>query len=418
MEDVSEGALHALPHTDFDVANAEQAFRLMAQAGHIGKIVLAFNEPEYRVERAEAPLVRPEGTYLITGGLGGFGMAIADWLVRRGARNLVLMSRSGAPRDEDAARFQNLMQSEARIVVMHGDVTDAGDVERVIRAVRSGMPPLKGVIHAAMTLDDDLLGRLGLDRFHAVLAPKIAGGWNLHRLTGEDDLDFFVLFSSGSSMIGIPAQSNYAAANAFLDGLALHRRALGLPALAINWGAIEGVGYVARHPELQGRLRWEGVDSITTDEACAALEHALRHKVGRVAVARIDWDRWSDHAAQTPGATAQALAGGAGSDTGRTVDKGVLTGLRNAEPAERRALLEQHLVRHAARVLDTPAARVDPARSLTDMGMDSLMAVEFQTALGSELGVDVSLVELLGGMSLRKLVDGLLDQLSLDSVYA
>jgi acyl carrier protein len=315
--------------------------------------------------------------------------------------------------------FHRLAQSAAEIAVMRGDVADTADVDRVLRAIRAEMPPLKGIIHAAMTLDDDLLGRLDPDRFRAVLAPKVAGGWNLHALTLEDELDFFVLFSSGSSLIGIPAQANYAAANAFLDVLAPYRRALGLPALAVNWGAIEGVGYVARHPELQGRLTWEGIESITADDACAALARALRQDVSRVAVARIDWSRWSDGAAGArpagmPPSRREAVDAGEAGDLaaqhgGRN---GLLARLRSAAPAEQRVLLERHLVQCAAKVLDAEAERVDPARSLTDMGLDSLMAVELQTALRRELGVEPPLVEMLGGVSLRNLVDGLLDQVS------
>ena len=404
--DVAAGRLESLPHTDFDLADAERAFRLMAQAGHIGKIVLTLGKPSYPVAQPERPLVREDGTYLITGGLGGFALAVAGWLVRRGARHLVLVSRRGAPRDEDAAALEELMRSPAEVVVKPVDVADETALRRALDGIRSTMPPLKGVLHAAMTLDDDLLGRMDQQRFRAVLAPKIAGGWNLHGLTREDDLDLFVLFSSGSSLIGIPAQANYAAANAFLDGLAVHRRALGLPALAVNWGAIKGVGYVARHPELEGRLSFEGVDGIGVDDACAALELALRRDLGRVAVSRIDWRRWTDGTAPTiPEGTGPARASATNGSVGALPKQ-----LTEASPGERAALLERYLVGFAATVLDSDPERVDPRRPITEMGLDSLMAVELQAAVRQHLDVEVSLIEVLEGMTLHRLSDIVLEQ--------
>jgi acyl transferase domain-containing protein/NADPH:quinone reductase-like Zn-dependent oxidoreductase/SAM-dependent methyltransferase/acyl carrier protein len=408
--DVAAGTLAPLPHTDFDFSDASGAFRLMAQAGHIGKVVLTLGAPRYDVERPVQTLLRGDATYLVTGGLGGFALAVARGLVQRGARHLVLLSRSGAPRDEDAAALQELVRSPARIVVMRADVADEAALDAALREIRATMPPLRGVLHAAMTLDDDLLGRMDGRRFRAVLAPKVAGGWNLHTLTRDDDLDLFVLFSSGSSLIGIPAQANYAAANAFLDALAVHRRALGLPALAVNWGAIRGVGYVARHPELEGRLSWEGIDGIGPDDACAALEEALRHDLGRVAVARIDWSRWTD--GRVPGAPDGEPSTRAPAGNG---DRGALLGeLAAAPPEARRELLEHHLVRVAASVLDAAPERVDPERPVTEMGLDSLMAVELQTAVRRQLGVEVSLVEVLEGMTVRQLADGVLEQVSHD----
>jgi len=407
VAEVAAGRLQPLPHTDFDLADAEHAFRLMAQAGHVGKIVLTVGEPWYSVVQPERPLVLADGTYLVTGGLGGFALAVSRWLVRQGARHLVLLSRSGTPRKDDAAAFEELVRSPAEVVVTAVDVADERELGRVLRELRGTMPPLKGVFHAAMTLDDDLLGRMDLQRFRAVLAPKVAGGWNLHMLTREDDLDLFVLFSSGSSLIGIPAQANYAAANAFLDALAVHRRGLGLPALSVNWGAITGVGYVARHPELERRLTWEGVDGIDAESACAALELALRRDLGRVAVARIDWRRWTDGTAPSASEDAEPKRADTNGNSGLARKE-----LDDASPEERSALLERHLVRLAAAVLEADPERVDPRRPIAELGVDSLMAVELQTAIRQQLSVEVSLVEVLDGITLERLRDVVLEHVS------
>ena len=247
----------------------------------------------------------------------------------------------------------------------------------------------------------------------------MAGAWNLHTLSLEDELDVFALFSSGSSLIGIPSQGNYAAGNAFLDALALHRRAAGLSGLSVNWGAIEDVGYLIRHPALRSQLNREGVGSITAAEACAALDRALRHDVTRIAVARIDGSRWSDDAEQT-------RAAGLPSNPQPSADlesenrerDGLVAQLLSCAPAERRDLLESQLARYAAQVLATEEQRVDLNRPLTDMGVDSLMAVELQMALRRDLGVEPALVEMLGGATIRNLVDGLLEQISLDSALS
>jgi acyl transferase domain-containing protein/NADPH:quinone reductase-like Zn-dependent oxidoreductase len=238
---LADGSLKPLPRTVFDVADAEQAFRLMAQAKHIGKVVLSLERPQYDVMQHDRLTFRPDASYLITGGFGGFGIAVAEWMVEQGARHLVLLSRTGAPRSEDAAALAAL-EGRVHVVRRAADVADESDVARVLAEVRDTMPPLRGVVHAAMVLDDGMLTQIDAERLERVLAPKIAGAWNLHRQTLDQRLDFFVLFSSIASVIGNPVQGNYAAANAFLDALSAFRRSRGLPSLTVSWGALSEVG--------------------------------------------------------------------------------------------------------------------------------------------------------------------------------
>ena len=191
-----------------------------------------------RRNKATAPsnaVLRPDGTYLLTGGLGDLGLLVAGWLVGRGARNVVLLGRSD-PGVEAGAVIAELEQGGARVLVARADVTHESELVRALKELQSELPPVCGVIHAAGMLDDGILMNQSWERFAPVLAPKVQGAWNLHRLTRDLPLDFFVLFSSAASLLGSPGQGNYAAANAFLDALAHHRRGLGLPALSINWG--------------------------------------------------------------------------------------------------------------------------------------------------------------------------------------
>jgi amino acid adenylation domain-containing protein len=418
VDRVANGTWTAVPHTAFDLAEAEQGFRLMAQARHIGKVVLTMEKPDYEVVLRDAPLCRPDVTYLITGGTGGFGLAAADWLVRRGARHLLLTSRSGLPKDGNGL-LEQLHASSANIVIMRGDVSVEEDVTRVLDFVRREMPPLRGVIHAAMVLDDDVLARLDRQRFRKVLAPKVAGAWNVHRETLHDTLDFFVLFSSIASVIGHPMQGNYAAANAFLDALPAYRRARGLPGLAIGWGAVAGVGYVARHSDVSDHLDRSGFVSFQPEAALDALGELLRHDAGHLVAARVDWKQWADSNPVTAASTrflSLTAADGQQPDLEGPPDAGAPLGLlRDATPEERPARIEAYLLRRVAKVLGTSPEKIDPERPLTELGFDSLMAVELITALKVDLGIKLPVVKILQGTSSRALSATLIDRLFTDA---
>ena len=207
-----------------------------------------------------------EATYLITGGLGGLGRAVATWLVEQGARHLVLMGRS-APSASAQQTLDALRKAGAHVVVARGDVARADDVASVIESIRMSMPPLRGVVHAAGVLDDGIVAHLDQRRLRDVMAPKVDGAWNLHALTRDVDLDFFVLFSSAASVLGSPGQAHYAAANSFLDALAWHRRAEGRSALSINWGPWAEVGLVNR-PEQVRHLSRHGIEPMSVRRWC------------------------------------------------------------------------------------------------------------------------------------------------------
>lgn len=415
VRQVADGVFQPIPCTTFDLGEASQAFRFMAQARHIGKVVLTVDEPHYEVRPAgDEPPCRADATYLVTGGLGGFGLAVAGWLVKHGARSLVLMSRSGVPKEGGGA-LEALRSSPASVHVVRGDAASEQDVARVLDRIRRELPPLRGVVHAAMVLDDDVLARLDDERFRAVLAPKVAGAWNLHRLTVDVPLDFFLLFSSVASVLGHPMQGNYAAANAFLDSLASNRKALGLPALAIGWGAIADVGYVARHPEVAKHLDRGGFKSFTPQEALDILGALLFRDRAYVMAALIDWAKLVgvNPLVATSRRFRAFVAEAADSDTGTAGGEsaGPLSSLRDLPPEERGRALEQYLVEKVAHVLGSAPPRIDPERPLTEMGFDSLMAVELATAIKTDLGVRLPAVKILQGGTCRGLATTVLDAL-------
>ena len=217
-------------------------------------------------------------------------VSVAQWMVAAGARHLVLAGRS-APTSEAAAAIEEMRAAGANLVVVRADIGRSDDAARVMADMAFGMPPLKGIVHAAGVLEDGFLAQQSWPRFEKVFAPKLSGAWNLHRLTRTIDLDFFLMLSSMVSLFGAPGQGNYGAANAFLDGLAQHRRASGLPALSIDWGPWAGAGMAGRVAE-RDRQRWraEGYGMIPPPDGVALPGHLLRRPgAARIAVLPIDW---------------------------------------------------------------------------------------------------------------------------------
>jgi NAD(P)-dependent dehydrogenase (short-subunit alcohol dehydrogenase family) len=264
----------------------------MSQARHVGKVLLTSGPVDVPAVPAAgvAASLRADGTYLITGGLGGLGLAIAEWMSRSGAGAVVLTGRSGAT-PEVERQLDRLRRNGTKVVVVKADVADESQVADMLAEIGAALPTLRGVVHAAGILDDGTLPQMTLDRFRSVMAPKIRGAWNLHKLTAETPLDFMVLFSSASTVFGAAGQANYSAANAFLDALAHHRRALGRPSLVINWGAWGEVGLASRPDRLEW-LKRQGLMPLTNRQGVAALERLLQEDVIQVMVNDVDWPRF------------------------------------------------------------------------------------------------------------------------------
>jgi len=210
-------------------------------------------------------LVRADGSYLITGGLGALGLELAQWLARRGAKHLLLMGRS-EPKGPAIDVLERLRAQGVSVQLLKADVADEAQVTQALNAVLVSAPPLRGVFHAAGLLDDAALLQLDQAKLRRVLAPKVAGTWNLHRATLNQPLDHFVLFSSIACLFGSPGQGNYAAGNAFLDGTAQYRAGRGLPVLSINWGPWAESGMAARNAD-ESRLTAMGMGLLPPQPA-------------------------------------------------------------------------------------------------------------------------------------------------------
>ncbi|HLU25285.1 MAG TPA: SDR family NAD(P)-dependent oxidoreductase, partial [Longimicrobiales bacterium] len=382
------GELEPLPVRTFPMQNAVDAFRFMAQARHVGKIVLT------SPTRPLGAGLRPDATYLITGGLGGLGLRVARWMVDHGARHLVLVGRR-APTEAAEAAVRELESAGARVAVLRADVSRVEDVDRVLAEIDRGMPPLRGVIHAAGEMDEAVLLRQDWLRFRRVFAPKVDGGWILHSRTRERALDFFVLYSSAAAILGPGGLANHAAACSFLDALAHRRRAEGLPALSIDWGQWADVG-VAAERGVADRLAARGIGAMTSAQGIAAFERVLgdADAAPQVVVLPIDWGRRLERG-DAPRFFSLVATESQRADGGRIGPSdegagrvGLKERLRDMPPARRAGELREFVRRQAAKVLGLASAdRIDPRQPLQELGLDSLMVVELRNLLGSGLEV-------------------------------
>ncbi len=375
------GHMEVLPTRSFHYHSADDAFRYMAQAKHIGKIAIHFHinhEPH------------DAGSYLITGGSRGLGLEVAHHLAELGAGTLVLVSRFAT----DAAaqeKIEHIRAKGVHVVHMQADIADPAAAAAVLAQIERDLPPLRGIIHAAGITDDGLMVNQNWERFEKVLASKVSGAWNLHNLTRHLHLDFFVLFSAGASIFGSAGQSSYAAANAFLDALAYHRRSLSLPAVAINWGAWVEIGMAARLGE-QHTERWRrlGIQTITPEEGLEALDALMSLPVTQVAVLPVQWNilnRAVENQVPPLLSDMVAASGPARPAAVETAPENAwLNRVLAASSDEQARMLQEMVCAQLVQVLGLKSAQsVDMRQPLTELGLDSLMAVEFSNRLRGQL---------------------------------
>ncbi|MEZ4868999.1 MAG: type I polyketide synthase [Caldilineaceae bacterium] len=336
--------------------------------------------------RPQAVTVRADASYLITGGLGGLGLRVAQWLAAQGARRLVLVGRSGAQPAMQGA-LQALTQAGVEVTVRQVDVADEAQVQALLAEIAQTLPPLRGIIHAAGVLDDGVLLHLNWARFQRVLAPKVAGAWHLHTQTQQLPLDFFVLFSSGAALVGTAGQANHAAANTFLDRLAHLRQAQGLPALSINWGRWSEIGAAARNQH-GARLDQLGFNTLAPQAGIAILARLLQQTGPQMGVLPVDWPTLLAHAPQLRTHSFLAEIVQAHTMTAPAAEKVISfrQTLLAALPTERFALLTDHIAQQVAQVLRLPTAdELDHQQGFFDVGMDSLTSVELKNRLQNSL---------------------------------
>jgi myxalamid-type polyketide synthase MxaB len=413
---VEAGQFRCLTHQTFPLRNLVAAFRTMAQARHIGKIVIAHDVPTSREVASRLP-ARFDGAYLISGGLGALGLRVAEWLVQNGARHVALIGRQAAA-PEAETRLESLRQTGAHVITLQGDVAVAADVQAIMHQLDATMPELKGVIHAAAVLDDGLMADQTWARFRRVMAPKMAGAWNLHEATQHKALDFFVMFSSAVSVLGNAGQGNYAAANTFLGSLASYRRHRGLPATAIHWGPWAQTGMAASQANRGERLSAQGIHSLAPEMGLAALHRILSETERWVqpCVLAMDWTAYADYLALDPHAPflvhvlpTASIASAASNPASEAPAADIRQELEAAPDGQRYRLLLSHLQAQAAKVLGydgTTTMVVD--RPLMEQGFDSLLAVDMKNRLNRMLQISLPVSLLFDYPTLGKIAEYIL----------
>lgn len=404
MEEVADGLAKGewtpVPAEVYPLTEAKTAFRRMQQARHIGKIVVQMPKP-----------LQPHGdrTYLVTGGLGALGLHTAAYLAQLGAGDIVLTSRREPDADAQRAIEAMTERFHCRVHVFSGDVGDESSVAALLDRIRAELPPLAGVAHLAGVLDDALLPQQDLERFRKTLGPKAFGALHLHKLTQDDDLDFFIVYSSASAVLGSPAQANYATANALLDGLVAHRRALGLPATAVNFGPW-GRGGMASSQAATANLSAQGMMPLEPSAALAALGEVIRHGAAQATVLKANWQR----AAKMLGGIRPPLLDQVlpTSDAAATGDSELLRQLQEIPDAQRAGFITEFLqkeVQGFLRLAQPPAA----TSRFLDLGTDSLMAVELRNRLFGQFGgkFDISPTAIFDYPTLGELAGHLASQL-------
>ncbi len=416
---IESGALRPLPYRRFARSEISDAFRLMQASGHIGKIVVDIAGPEELTlpaqPTASAFAVRNDGTYLVTGGLAGFGLATAEWLARRGARSLALLGRRGAATPGAAEALARLCEGGVDARAFACDVANGDALAATLTAIRRDMPPIRGVVHAAMELDDALLGDLDGARVARVLAPKLGGAINLDRLTRTDPVELFILYSSATSVFGAPGQGSYVAANMSLEGVARRRHGEGLPALVIGWGPIADAGYLARNEDARDALaRRLAANSLAASEALDALPALWSSGEISIAYASVRWDA-AQRMLPTLASPTFADVVGARVDG---ADCDLREKLAALGPEERKDLILSVLIEEVTRILSTAGSGLDPHRSVAELGMDSLMAVELRLALEGRLGVNLPMLSLSQQTSLAMIAANIARGLSAPTDHA
>jgi myxalamid-type polyketide synthase MxaE len=331
--------------------------------------------------------VDPQGTYLITGGLGELGLKLATWLADRGARRLVLVGRSGV--ESSGVRREAVRSLEGRGIEVFIEKVDVADFHRmgeIVERIQSGIAPLRGVIHAAAQIEACTLTEMTHESLMAGLRAKVFGTWVLHELTKTLDLHFFVLFSSTTSLLGSSHLAHYAAANQFLDAMAHYRKALHLPALTINWGIWDEFrsAEALRAPA----LKQSGLKPMSSSEALAILESLLQTSESQKTVASVDWNILKPaYEARRRRPFLERIAAVPVSKAHSKEPTDLLRQLQQAQPARRRELLTDHIRNEVRTVLGFDAAFVpDPQQGFFEMGMDSLTSVELKSRLEGSLG--------------------------------
>lgn len=336
------------------------------------------------------PKFTDKATYIITG-FKGLGMVLLDWMAQRGARHFVLLSRTGLASDVAMKHIENLRGTGVSISIMKANVTNYKALEEVFVSIDNSMPPIKGVFHAAGLIEPCALNKINDDAFGQIISPKTKGAWNLHLLTRNRRLDWFVMFSSASSLIGLSGQASYVAGNTFLDYLSHYRKGLKLPSLAINWGVMKEVGMVANMSELDKFAKAEGFESVTMTDSLRVFEKIANTSQSQMGIFKMDPVQMASYYSALGNYMSELLR----KNDGENSQDNLLETLQTIQSTdERLAFIENVIVAAVAKLIKAPVSKVNPGGTFKSLGIDSIMAVQFRNSLEKMFCIKISVASL------------------------
>lgn len=426
------------PVQTFPANDAKRCFSYMQTGQHIGKLRLSFNSQETPIDAVYHPKTasfQNDASYLLVGGLGGLGSGIARWMVEHGARHFIFLSRN-ADAESHSELFHELESQGCSITPIKGSVCNVSDVKRAISSANN----LKGILNISMVLQDASLLKMTFDEWKAATGPKLQGTWNLHEESLDQNLDFFLLFSSMGGMIGIPGQANYASANTFMDAFVQFRHRSQLPASVINIGAVQAIGHMAHNPGILEQFKWLDHFRMSQKDLFNAVTIAISHSLPSNKPGCSGYENLSQFITGFRGTTA-SLDGSNGkalffdsrlaayscnaTDT-MTVDKMtspdklklfVSSAASNSTILSNPSSIEfvgKEIARWVFDLLMKPVdddSEIDLSRSLMDVGLDSLAAVEMRSWLKASIGLDISILEIMASASLAAMGEHVVQEL-------
>lgn len=398
----AKGVFKPLHCHHFPASEVCEAFQLMARSKHIGKIMLEFENQAVLGETMSTskPFVSGNATYLVTGGFSGFGLSVVKWLVEKGAKYVVIISRRGAVSSEAKQMVEQLRKTGVTLKEACVDVTHHDQLTTLLEECSHEMPPLKGVIHSAMVLNDGLISQLSEESVIKVMKPKMEGCLNLHHSTKNCSLDFFVLFSSISSIIGNPGQANYAAANAFLDSFTHYRKSQHLPTLTINWGALK-TGALVRDSKIADYLHQQGIAALPIDKALAMLEKAICDREHHLSIVDMNWKKMMNNRSIIGQSSMFSDFIEFNEENGSTTQFNKQ--LEGLDETSQLNITISALKEMIGKTLKMESAQLDEGVRLNALGVDSLMAMELHTLMECKLGIRIPSMELMKGPSIKEL---------------
>ncbi|WP_156802360.1 type I polyketide synthase [Leeia oryzae] len=411
-----EQALAPLPYRTFPADRIVDAFRVMQQARHIGKIVVSQSAQRPALSMTTVSPMEchfdKRSSWLVTGGLAGFGLESARWLAERGVGTLMLVGRRGLDTPGACEAIAELEAMGVRVVARACDLTDTLAVASLFNEIEHTLPPLEGILHAAAVFDDKLIGNMDAQSIQSVLNAKLQSAWHLHQASAALPLKYFVLYSSVTTAIGNPGQANYVAANAALEGLVALRRHLGLPAVSVAWGPIGDAGYLNRHQAVKDGLEQRlGRAALSTKAALSQLDHALVTATGRFMPANFDWNVLANLLPSSKGSRF-AILNRSRQDAGASGDLLDIRAMIDGKSSQEIVMIVRELVaQEVAKILCISPDRIEHNHSLHDLGMDSLMAVELAMGLEQRFGIQLPVMMLNDAPTVSNVTARIVDKL-------